>query len=75
MSSDTASSHTQSQEDITANVSPTDTHGPSRFESIAHRHSEHTLARSDTPRGSRPSAISTSADNYGTFVAKSRPRL
>lgn len=67
MASDTASIKTQTRDDATL-ISPTDTQGSRRFESITHDDDEYHRARSETLRRSRPSAISTSPENYGTFL-------
>lgn len=74
MTSDTASTHSQNR-DTSANVSPTDTQGLTRFESITHDNNDDSSAREDTPQRSRPLAISTSTDNYGTFFVKYAPLL
>lgn len=72
MSSDTASAHNQNP-DTTDNVSPKDTQRPTRFEPIHYGNSEDTFTLEDAPQRSRPLAISSSTDNYGTFVVKYAP--
>ena len=72
MASDAASTHNQDP-DKTENVSPADTQEPIRFESINYGNSEHSSVLEDAPQQTRPSAISSSTDNYGTLFVKYAP--
>ena len=72
MPSDTASTQNPNS-DTTQNVSPADIQGHARFESINRVNSEETSAPEDAPQQNRPPAISSSTDNYGTFVVKNAP--
>ena len=70
MSSDTASPQNPNP-DTTQEVSPADAQGRARFEPINHaNNSEDISALEDTLQRNRPSAISSSTDNYGTFVVE-----
>lgn len=72
MSSDAASPQNPNP-DTTQEVSHADTPGHARFEPINHHNSEDTAALETSLQRNRPSAISTSTDNYGTFVAEHAP--
>lgn len=71
MSSDTASTQNPNP-DTTQEVSDADTQGHTRFEPIRFN-GEDAFTLEDTPQRNRPSAISSSADNYGTFVVENAP--
>lgn len=69
MSSDSASPQNPNP-DTTQEVSHADAQGQTRFEPISHVNSEDTSALEDSLQRNRPSAISSSTDNYGTFVVE-----